>query len=228
MSQNDPDNVTRTLTLKRPVAPRSEANSPAFARDFSTFGTGIRHHRKGRAEAGKAPENRPRRAPETARRARIDPPAEWNAPRVFDRLVEAVETLGRLPMTVRPRGYANAMPEATQEMQLSLLDMIKMEETGELERLYLAQNRVKLRVTSRQISRMDEALNWPLLYLADLPEVAKAVGLSALWTVQKLDEFDIRRRCHARGMSTKTFYRRQLHGLQIIAQELSRAQIPVS
>jgi hypothetical protein len=209
--------MAERLVLKRPVKPRTAEDYP---RDYSTFGTGIPASRKGR----KAPEIQPRKAPETPRRAPDGLPAEWNVPHVFDRLVEAVETLGRVPMTVRPRGHANGLPTGTQD-KLSLLEQLELEESGELERLHLAQNRVRLPVTSLQISRMEQALNWPLEYLADMPEVAKAVGLAALWTVQRSD---IAQRCRHRGMSVKTFHRRQIHGLTIIAQRLAEAGVPVS
>jgi len=139
-------------------------------------------------------------------------------------MVEAVETLGRIPMTVRPRGHANAMP-ASAPAPLSLLEMIEAEESGERLRAEAERNRVRLPAKARDISRMDEALNWPLQYLDDYPEIAKAVGLAALWTAQKAD---IRKRCKARGISPKTFHRRQIHGLTIIAQELTRAKVPVT
>jgi hypothetical protein len=147
-------------------------------------------------------------------------PETWNVVHVLDRLEEAFEVLAMLPMNTRPRGYANSMPVYTYERS----DLIAQVETGELDRMMRTQNRVRLGASADQIARTEEALRWCMIYLPDSPEVARAVQLSALWAAMRVDA---NRRCKALKINRKAFYRRKMHGLNMLTIELMRHKVPV-
>lgn len=149
-------------------------------------------------------------------------PTTWSVVHVYDRIEEAYEILRRIPMATRPPGYANSMPKAYRH---DFVDLVGQIETGALAAREQERNRVRLGASAAQIRRMEEALGWPARYLTDKPEVARAVGLCALWSVMKVD---VDRACKRMRVSKRTIYRRQVHGLTIIAQGLVKAGVPVS
>lgn len=152
-------------------------------------------------------------------------PAQWNIVHVMDRLEEAFEVLSRLPMTTRPRAHANSMPRYAYEQS----DLVAQVETFELEKLTAARNRVRFRPSPAEIARSEQALSWLALISDDAAgsrrELRQAVGLGALWAVMKTD---IKERCRARKISTRTFQRRKVQGLTLITVELIRRRVPVS
>jgi hypothetical protein len=148
-------------------------------------------------------------------------PDSWSVVHVLDRLEEAYEVLGRTPMTTRPRGYVSPMPKYAYEHS----DLVAQVETGELDRLMRSANRVRLGATSAEIERMEQALRWCAIYLADKREVAEAVGLYAKWAAQNAN---ISHRCRELGISKRTLYRRNMHGVHLIALGLTRDRVPVS
>jgi hypothetical protein len=140
----------------------------------------------------------------------------WSIVLVMDRIEEAYDVLRRTPMNVRPRAHSNSMPAYVHEFT----DLVFQNETGEYDRLLKTRNEYQVRgATSAEIARMEAALAWPMEFLRDKPEVARAVGLGALWAVHKVD---VRKRCKAIGMDSKVHHRRRLHGLKIIALGLHR------
>lgn len=153
-------------------------------------------------------------------------PAQWNLVHVMDRLAEAFEVLGRLPMTTRPRAHANSMPTYSYEAS----DLVAQVETFELERLTAQRNRVRFRPSPAEIARSEQALSWLALIADDaagsMRELRQAVGLGALW--EAMDVKDVKERCRARGFSSRTFQRRKLQGLKLITVELIRRRVPVS
>lgn len=149
-------------------------------------------------------------------------PTTWSIVHVFDRMEEAYDTLRRLPMATRPRAYANSMPK---DYRYDFHEEVAQVETGALADRQQERNRVRLGASAAQIRRMEEALHWPMSYLRDMPEVAQAVGLVAIWTVLKVD---IDKACRRRRINKRALHRRQIHGLTIIAQELARIRVPVS
>jgi hypothetical protein len=151
-------------------------------------------------------------------------PSTWTIIHVLDRMEEAFEILAGMPMATRPKQYGNAMP-AVQQQRLSFKDQLDMMATGELEQMAEDRNRVRLAATSAQVSRMDQALSWPVQYLADRPEQAKAVSLRALWAAMHVD---IRKRCERRGIDHAAFNARWQEGTKIIAATLIARRVPVS
>lgn len=158
------------------------------------------------------------------RRAARELPTTWTLIHVLDRLEEAFTVLAALPARTRPKQYGNAMPTPVQE-RMSFKDLIDMSESGELEQMEADRNRVRLAVTAAQVTRMDEALRWPAQYLADRPEMAKAVSLRALWAAMRTD---IRKRCERRGIDHTAFNAHWQAGAKIITATLIARRVPVS
>jgi len=144
----------------------------------------------------------------------------WTLILVMDRLQNAYSTLARLPVNIRPRAWANAWPKYAYDRG----DRNAQQESGELEKLMAEHNRVRIPPTSKEISCMEEALNWPLRYLRDHPELARAVQLAALWESRKLDTSKQLKKC---GLDGKEFGRRRMAGLRIIVGQLVRRAVPI-
>jgi hypothetical protein len=148
-------------------------------------------------------------------------PTQWTVEQVLQRLEEAYRTLRKLPMATRPRTHGNSMPAYGYEYS----DLVQESQTNELKRGMRLRLRPRLTATADEIERMEEALAWPMQYLADKPEVAQAVGLGALWRVSGVA---LEERCRAYGWSRRTFLRRKVHGLKLIIIELIRRNVLVT
>jgi hypothetical protein len=149
-------------------------------------------------------------------------PERWTFYHVMDRMEEAFRTLARLPMPTRPRGYVNSMPVYLYDRG----DLNSQLETHELERMAKSRNRVRIPPSPAELSRMEEALRWPALYLAgtEFHHVARAVNLAALWAAFDLNAEKALQRIK---IKPRTFNARKLQGLRIIAAELVRRRAPV-
>jgi hypothetical protein len=214
--EDNEDKGSLVPVLKVPSPPLSDADLAFVNRELNAEEALWRA--RGRPVVGQI---QPRRAIVPMRR-KAGLPAVWNQLQVIDRLEEAYEILARLPMTTRPKGHGNAMPAYVHDFS----DMVAQGETGELERMARTRNDYRVRgATSAEIARMESALHWPSKYLADMPEVARAVQLGALWAAMKVDA---RRRLKARGINPKIFGRRKMHGLNVITLGLIRDKVPVS
>lgn len=148
-------------------------------------------------------------------------PERWTVLHVIERIEEAFQVLGRTPARIWPRQFGNSMPRHLYDRA----DLNSQLETGELERMMRVRNRVRLSATPAEIARMNQAIAWPMEYLADKPEVARAVCLAAVWYNQQAD---IGERCATLNLTRRAFNRRVAHGLSIIAGELIRRGVPVS
>jgi hypothetical protein len=92
-------------------------------------------------------------------------PAEWNGPHVQKCLADAWKTLGHLPAgNIWPKGFANCWPR----YRIEWFDLLALVGAGvqEVEAFYRQMNRTRTLPTSKEISRMEKALVWPLEYLA--------------------------------------------------------------
>lgn len=159
--------------------------------------------------------------PKSSLRRQREVPLQWNVVHVMDRITEAYAVLSRLPVTMRPKGYGSAMPAYTHDRY----DHNAQMETGEFVEALEAQNRVRLPASPAEITRMSQAFEWTPRYLKGKPEVSKAVGLGAQWEAIGAD---LARRCKARGISPRTFFRRRTHGIKIITMGLIRDRVPVT
>jgi hypothetical protein len=154
---------------------------------------------------------RPRRIPE-----------RWSLLHAMERMEEAFRILTRLPMAIRPRGYANSMPFYLYDRG----DLNAQLETYELERMARIRNRVRIPPTPAEIARMEEALHWPTAYLSgpEFHHVARAVNLGSLWVAI---EADINSGVRRIKVTRRVFNARKLQGLRIITRELIRCRVPI-
>jgi hypothetical protein len=169
------------------------------------------------------------RMPDAARR-RPAPVRQWDTIIVEDRMIEAMRVLNQMPMATRPRGHANSMPRYQHNAtdirgQREFLDLNQYARFAQIEREERSRNRTRMMPTAAEITRSEQALAWPMMYLRDKPEVARAVCLGALWALR---DTDVRKACAKLKIPRRTFYRRKNHGLTIIAIALARAKIPLA
>ena len=145
----------------------------------------------------------------------------WSFVHVMERLEEGLRILARLPIATRPRGYVNSMPFPIYDRA----DLYALE-TYELERMAQLRNRVRIPPTPAEIGRMEEALQWPTLYLSgpEFHHVARAVNLGSLWAAF---DADVDERLKRLKITRRTFNARKLQGLRIITRELIRQRVPV-
>jgi hypothetical protein len=149
-------------------------------------------------------------------------PDRWSFVYVMERLEEGFRILRRLPIATRPRGYVNSMPFPIYDRA----DLHAQLETYELERMAQLRNRVRIPPTPAEISRMEEALRWPTLYLSgpEFHHVARAVNLGSLWAAF---DADIDERLKRLKITRRAFNARKLQGLRIITRELIRQRVPI-
>jgi hypothetical protein len=155
------------------------------------------------------------------RRREREVPAQWTIIYVLDRLEEAVEVRAMMPASTRPKEFGAAWPTYTYDR----FDLNSQMETEELEKTLADRNKVRLQPSAAQISRAEEAERWPFEFLADRPELARAIGLRTLWSVMKID---IRKRCLARGIDHAEFNVQWQAALSEIAGKLIARKVPVS
>lgn len=95
-------------------------------------------------------------------------PDEWNGPHVALRLSDAWRTLGKIPMPrFAPRAFGRNWPQ----YRIEWTDLLSMIGAGEIEALQREQNRVRVLPSAKEISRMEQAIMWPLQYLKEAREV---------------------------------------------------------
>jgi hypothetical protein len=155
-----------------------------------------------------------------ARRER-EVPAQWTIIHVLDRLEEAVEVRAMMPAATRPKEFGSVWPAYTYDR----FDLNSQMETEELEKTLADRNKVRLQPSAAQVSRAEEAERWPFEYLADQPELARAIGLRALWSVMKVD---IRKRCKSRGIDHAEFNLQWQAALSLITGRLIARKVPIS
>lgn len=156
-------------------------------------------------------------------------PTSWNIVHVMDRIEEAVDVLGRMPVMPGPRGHSNSMPDYA----YTIGDLNAQAESGELEKMLRANMKPRIPVTAAEITRMQQALRWPAVYLRSaaglhvthMAEVSRAVINGALWNVTGAN---IGKRCRGLNLTTRAFYRQQMHGVEIITRGLIRDDVPVT
>lgn len=101
------------------------------------------------------------------------PPTEWTIEHVYDRMVEAFEVLLRSGGRHGPSAVGSSWPAMLREFS-DLVDPVAYSEAEK------AGQRVRTRPSMDAISRMEEAIGWPVTYLGDQPRPADAITLWAL------------------------------------------------
>lgn len=132
-------------------------------------------------------------------------------------LIEAVRLTMRIAGRVGPTGFKSPMPEYLIEWE----DQVAQVETEELGK---GGNRIKLGATSAQITRMDAAIRWPLIYLAD-DDLART--RLQLFLRCKALRLRFGQACKERGWPRASAYRLRDQALALIAFGLNRDGIPV-
>jgi len=146
-------------------------------------------------------------------------PPRWDGPHVGRRLMEAMRTLRMLPMQ-GVTGYRPAWPAYAYEFE----DLLAQHEQGELERTQQQQNRTRLLPSLRDMTAMERAIGWPLVYLARNQIIAQAVNCVAL--AHALDR-DAGWVAAKRGGYADTWRHRHDTGCEIIATRLRVELVPV-
>lgn len=153
-------------------------------------------------------------------------PSVWLPEYVGLRLIEALKTLHAIPMRLWPKEFGNAWPaykhvverfdENAREIGVSWDD--KQARQAE-------QNRSRVPPTAHEITRMEEALAWPMRYLQDEDPV---VGRTMMrWALIRSQGRSVRRYCRVAGMSHSTFHRQLKLALTSIAARLREDREPV-
>lgn len=104
--------------------------------------------------------------------AEVLQPLAWSPRHVETRLVEAFEILFKIGSTPGPKAFGSNWPGILREFA-ELVDAQAYAEHQKQE------NRIRLRPTVDQISRMEEALRWPAQYLTSFELAADALNLWA-------------------------------------------------
>lgn len=160
------------------------------------------------------------RAPERRRRDR-EIPDRWTVIHTLDRLEEAAEVRAMMPASTRPKEFGQAWPAYDYDRG----DLNAQLETHELEKTLADRNKVRLQPSAAQVTRAEQAERWPFEFLADRPELARAIGLRTLWAVMKVD---IRKRCEARGIDHAEFNVQWQAALSAITARLIARKVPIS
>jgi len=148
-------------------------------------------------------------------------PEQWNVVWVMDRCTEAMRVLAMTPDAGRPKGFGSAMPSYSYDR----FDLNSQQESGELELALRAKLRYRPTATPDEMSRMYQAFRWSADYLGNMPEVSKAIWDGAQWEVIGAD---VPRKCREIGVTPRTFFKRRVHGITIIAMGLVRDRVSVS
>lgn len=118
-----------------------------------------------------------------------DVPAEWTPEHVGVRLIEAFEVLARSAMRPGPRQFANGWPAMVHEFA----DMVDAQARTLAEKE--KQQARAARPTTDELSRMEEALRWPMDHLAGRPLAADSL---MLWAYAKAGNRDMYGMLHHR------------------------------
>lgn len=154
-----------------------------------------------------------------------DLPAIWTPEHVLIRMVDAYEVLSRTPARIYPQAFGNAWPTILlNEMERRDLERVQEKED--------ALQRQLARPSSHDLSRMQEALAWPMLHLGDFPLMADAVTLYAFAKATGRDLAPVlrRRRLAAADNQCRSRYildKWRKRACEVIAAALNRAETPI-
>lgn len=152
-------------------------------------------------------------------------PEVWDGPHCGKRLIEAFSTLAKLPLSWGPVAFGTAWPSYLHEW----VDVLYQQgaDLDAKERAREARNRVRLRPSAQEITRMEEAISWPGRYLAQLDQgqvLTRTVQQVARWrSVERETEWI----AHKLRVSPTTLRRRNRAGLDAISLGLRRDRLPV-
>ena len=141
-------------------------------------------------------------------------PDTWTPEHVLKRILEAFETLAKLPPDRGPRVPGNSWPQHVYDWA----DRLAQEELSEREKLQRRQdrNRTRERPTSEDLRRMDIVLGW----LSDLAWIDAGLCRAVQrWARLRSTGRSVKGWCGKTGLSFQVFYRQRDKGvLAIIAR----------
>jgi hypothetical protein len=147
-------------------------------------------------------------------------PAAWSDEYVGLRLIEAFQTLAKLPIErTAPKAFGNGWPSIVR----SFADALGAEETREPRDWSWGRGREQ--VGPSQLSRMEAALRWPMTYLRGQPNRLKALHV---WVVCRAHERSIALELRRRGIPRTTFDRYRIIALMDIRRGLVADRVPVT
>lgn len=118
----------------------------------------------------------------------------WHHELVGGRLIEAASTMRRLPMRIWPKQFGTIWPAyepmTADELYAMKVEILKTHGQERLDAWEREQNRIQVSPSAAEIERAEEALGWPIKYLAGDRETAQAVGFWASKTFD-IEEADI-------------------------------------
>jgi hypothetical protein len=141
-------------------------------------------------------------------------PASWTPELVGQRLVQAFEVLERLPADRVPRPPRSNWPRPMVEWS-DHLAQLELDE-GERREREKSKNRTILRPTGEEITKMEAAFEWLRRLHAVDEQMAKTLGLWALWTAKGRTIVGRGGLCWVRGLRPRTFWRRRAEGIKWI------------
>jgi hypothetical protein len=146
-------------------------------------------------------------------------PEAWTTEYVAFRLIEGFETLAKLPSgKTLPKAFGNGWPAIVR----SYADAVGAE--PERDKTEFVFEKARARASADEITRMDEALRWPMTYLRGRPGPATALSV---WAFCRAQEWSISRELKKRGMARSTFERRRDVALLFVKRGLVKDQIAI-
>lgn len=127
----------------------------------------------------------------------------WGAPAVKRRLIDAARVIAQTPGRVGPRGFGATVGDE---------DLVEREPPAPID------------VSPRRMSLAEQAIDWPLIYLADQPGMRRVLSIYLFCRVYRLSFGRVIKR---RGWARATADRRRDDALRIIAGGLNRDSVPV-
>lgn len=148
-------------------------------------------------------------------------PPQWDGPHVGLRLIQAFKTLAAMPNRTLT-GIGSYWPEYWHDWA-DLLAREEMEQ-AQKEQEARSQNRVRIRPTAQEVSRMETAIVWPGRYLGSMPQVSRVVQRVAVARSRELDIGYVARRLRRNPKQVRAENRL---GLDVIAEGLRRDVVHV-
>ena len=124
-------------------------------------------------------------------------PPRWDGPHAGKRLDEGLRTLMLMPRVSGPQAFGGQWPAYTHDW----VDLLAQQEADEADKRQAQheQNRTRLRPSSVEIARMEQAICWPARYLRDWPQLVRAVQAVAVARSRDRDSDDAARRLRLPG-----------------------------
>ena len=138
-------------------------------------------------------------------------PATWTPEHVLKRILEAFETLAKLPPDRGPKAFGNGWPAYVHDWA----DLLAQAEQTEFERKkrQRARNRVREHASAEDLRRMDIVLGW----ISDLAKVDDGLcRVLQRWARLRSTGRSVKGWCAKTGLSFQVFYRQRDKGVLAI------------